>query len=266
MEELKILIDQLLVEKDLVVNVWKEILLGLDLPLLKIPPKNQEVKDEANVASTSRGEDALICSLENKEESWVLDSGASSYATSQKEFFKNYVSGNLGKFYLGNKQSCEIAGKCVVNIKLNGPEWELKNISKGAMIVVRGKKSGTLYKKVGACHLIAVATNESPNQWPQRLGHMSEKGIKVTHSKRKLPGLRRYMDYMLLTDEGEPEDYEEACQPTYASKWELAMKDYMKSLISNQTWELSKLPSGKKEFHNKLMYRVKENHDGSKRI
>lgn len=35
MEELKILIDQLLVEKDLVVNVWKEILLGLNLPLLK---------------------------------------------------------------------------------------------------------------------------------------------------------------------------------------------------------------------------------------
>lgn len=35
MEELKILIDQLLVEKDLVMNVWKEILLGLDLPLLK---------------------------------------------------------------------------------------------------------------------------------------------------------------------------------------------------------------------------------------
>jgi hypothetical protein len=76
---------------------------------------------------------------------------------------------------------------------------------------------------------------------------------------------RRYIDYMLLTDGGEPEDYEEACQTTDASKWELAMKDEMKSLISNQTWELAKLPMGKKALHNKWVYRVKEEHDGSKR-
>lgn len=157
----------------------------------RLPPKNQEVKDEANIASTSRGEDTLICSLENKEEYWVLDSGASFHATSQKEFFNNYVSGNLGKVYLGNEQSCEIAGKGVVKIKLGGSEWELKNvrhipdltknlisvgqlasegyktvfhgdqwkISKGAMTVARSKKSGTLYKTAGTCHLIAVAKN-----------------------------------------------------------------------------------------------------------
>jgi hypothetical protein len=29
---------------------------------------------------------------------------------------------------------------------------------------------------------------------------------------------RRYMDYMLMTDGGEPEDFEEACQTTDASK------------------------------------------------
>jgi len=44
---------------------------------------------------------------------------------------------------------------------------------------------------------------------------------------------RRYIDYMLLTDGGELEDYDEACQTTDANKWELAMKDKMKSLISN---------------------------------
>jgi len=43
------------------------------------------------------------------------------------------------------------------------------------------------------------------------------------------------------------------------------MKDKMKSLISNQTWELAKLPTGKKALHNKWVYRVKEDHDGSKR-
>ncbi|WVZ00646.1 hypothetical protein V8G54_026715 [Vigna mungo] len=184
--------------------------------------KNHEDKAEANVASTSGGEDALICSVENKEESWVLDSGASFHATSQKEFFENYVPGNLGNVCLGNEQSCEIVGKGAMKIKLNGSVWELKNvrhipdltknlisvgqlandgytivfhgdnwkISKGAMTIARGRKSGTLYKTEGACHLIAVAMNESPNLWHRRLGHMSEKGMRMMHSKGKLPSLR----------------------------------------------------------------------------
>ena len=72
-------------------------------------------------------------------------------------------------------------------------------------------------------------------------------------------------DYMLLTDGRELEDYDEACQTTDASKWELAIKDKMKSLISNQTWELTKLPIEKKALHNKWVYRVKEDRDSSKR-
>jgi hypothetical protein len=45
-----------------------------------------------------------------------------------------------------------------------------------------------------------------------------------------------------LTNAGEPECYDEACQGEDASKWELAMKEEMKLLVSNQTWELAKLP------------------------
>ena len=43
------------------------------------------------------------------------------------------------------------------------------------------------------------------------------------------------MNYLLLTDEGELEDYHEASYTRDASKWELAMKDEMQFLISNQT-------------------------------
>lgn len=39
-------------------------------------------KAEANVNSTLGGDNALIRSLENKKESWVLDFGASFHATS----------------------------------------------------------------------------------------------------------------------------------------------------------------------------------------
>ncbi|WVZ04917.1 hypothetical protein V8G54_018263 [Vigna mungo] len=546
-------------------------------PILRITVVSKTQR-QLSVGIVEKGEDALICSLENKEESWVLDSGASFHATSQKEFFENYVPGNLGKFTLAISN--------LVRLLLNGSVWELKNvrhipdltknlisvgqlandgyttvfhgdnwkISKGARTIARGRKSGTLYKTEGACHLIAVAMNENPNLWHRRLGHMSEKGMRIMHSKGKLPncilgkqkrvsfqrsaripkkerlelvhsdvwgptivsfiggkryfvtfidnhsrkvwtyflknksevfeafkiwkamvenetGLkikklrsdnggeyedtrfkkfcyehgirmertvpgtpqhngvaermnrtltkvvldrssqhsnllnqprsvssigaqntrrayvhisdqgrnkldrkskkctfigygedefgyrlwdnenqkmirsrdvifnekvmykdrnntcnnnseqsrpvyvemddvpetpiietpqseescenndneeidtpelsipapilrrssrphvpnRKYLNYILLTDEGEPENYEETCQMTDASKWELAMKDEMKSLMSNQTWELVELPVGKKALHNKWVYRVKEDHDGSKR-
>ena len=43
------------------------------------------------------------------------------------------------------------------------------------------------------------------------------------------------------------------------------MKDEMDSLLGNQTWELTKLPIGKKSLHNKWVYIIKNEHDGSKR-
>ena len=48
-------------------------------------------------------------------------------------------------------------------------------------------------------------------------------------------------------------------------KWKSAMKDEMDSLMSNQTWDLTELTEGKKALHNKWVFRIKEQHDGSKR-
>ncbi|KAE8706762.1 Retrovirus-related Pol polyprotein from transposon TNT 1-94 [Hibiscus syriacus] len=73
------------------------------------------------------------------------------------------------------------------------------------------------------------------------------------------------LHYLLLTDNGEPECYDEAMQVEDSVKWESSMKDEMDSLLSNQTWELAELPPGKKTLHNKWIYRIKEEHDGSKR-
>ncbi|KAE8713932.1 Detected protein of unknown function [Hibiscus syriacus] len=73
------------------------------------------------------------------------------------------------------------------------------------------------------------------------------------------------LHYLLLTDNGEPECYDEAMRVEDSVKWESSMKDEMDSLLSNQTWELAELPPGKKALHNKWIYRIKEEHDGSKR-
>ena len=43
------------------------------------------------------------------------------------------------------------------------------------------------------------------------------------------------------------------------------MKDEMNFLLGNQTWELTKLSVGKKALHNKWVYKIKNEHDDSKR-
>jgi hypothetical protein len=92
--------------------------------------------------------------------------------------------------------------------------------------------------------------------------------ITVRRSSRNIRPPQRFspsLFYILLTDGGEPESYDEALQIEDSIKWELAMKDEMNSLMTSQTWELTVLPQKKKALHNKWVYRVKEEHDGSKR-
>jgi len=74
------------------------------------------------------------------------------------------------------------------------------------------------------------------------------------------------LNYILLTDGGEPQTYKESLQDENSSKCELAMKDEMNSLLKNKTWKLTTLHEGKKALQNKWVYRVKTEHDGSKRF
>ena len=59
------------------------------------------------------------------------------------------------------------------------------------------------------------------------------------------------LHYLLLTDAGEPECFNEATQGNDTIEWELAMKDEMTSLQKNKTWSLTKLPEGKKALQNR---------------
>ena len=58
----------------------------------------------------------------------------------------------------------------------------------------------------------------------------------VQRSSRNIRPPHRYsptLNYLLLTDSGEPECYDEALRDENSSKWELAMKDEMDSLLGN---------------------------------
>ena len=62
---------------------------------------------------------------------------------------------------------------------------------KGAMVVARGTKSGTLYTTAGCINMAAVAEGGSSScLWHNRLGHMSAKGMKMLVAKGALEGLK----------------------------------------------------------------------------
>ena len=67
----------------------------------------------------------------------------------------------------------------------------LWKIVKGAMVVARGTKSGTLYTTAGCINMTAVTEGASGScLWHNRLGHMSPKGMKMMVAKGALEGLK----------------------------------------------------------------------------
>ncbi|KAL5769797.1 hypothetical protein ACOSP7_013951 [Xanthoceras sorbifolium] len=188
----------------------------------RAPKKDTGTQESANV--TEEAGDAMILSVNSPIESWILDSGASFHATPCREIMENYVNGNFGKVHLADDETLKIVGKGDIRLKLpNGSTWKLQGvrhipglkrnlisigqldgegycttfsgcewkITKGALVVARGKKCGTLYVTSNLENIVAVANSDGKsNLWHQRLGHMSEKGMKTLLSKGKLPDLK----------------------------------------------------------------------------
>jgi transposase InsO family protein len=184
----------------------------------------QSPKDKSVNATMEDHGDALILSLGSQLESWVLDSGASFHSCGDAEIMEHYTSGSFGKVYLADDEALEIIGKGDVRVKTpNGSTLTLHGvrhipglkrnllsvgqldeegyevtfgcstwkITKGAMVLARGKKEGTLYMTNNVQESIANAEDDGDaNLWHCRMGHMSEKGMKVLCSKRLLQGLK----------------------------------------------------------------------------
>ena len=87
----------------------------------------EEIK-EANVTGDVL-QDALILSVDNISDSWVVDSGASFHATPHRKHFLDYVQGDFGQVHLGDDAPCKIVGMGKVKIKQkNGNQWLLKEV------------------------------------------------------------------------------------------------------------------------------------------
>ena len=56
-----------------------------------------------------------------------------------------------------------------------------------------------------------------------------------------------------MTDEGEPESFEEAKEDTHSKKWLSAMQDEIDSLHENYTYKLVELPKGKRALRARIV-------------
>ena len=69
-----------------------------------------------------------------------------------------------------------------------GGTWK---VTKGVRVLACGKKTGTLYMTSSPRDTIVVAeASTNTSLWHRRLGHMSEKGMKMLRLRGKLPELK----------------------------------------------------------------------------
>jgi len=61
-----------------------------------------------------------------------------------------------------------------------------------------------------------------------------------------------------MGEEGEPKNYSEAISGDDSTKWIVAMQEEVESLLKNETWELVKLPEGKRVISCNWIFKRKE--------
>uniref|UniRef100_A0A2N9HUM1 Integrase catalytic domain-containing protein n=1 Tax=Fagus sylvatica TaxID=28930 RepID=A0A2N9HUM1_FAGSY len=161
--------------------------------------------------------------------SWLLDSTCSFHVTIHMSWFDTYRSVNCGSIRMGNDASCKVIGIGTIKIKMfdnvvrtlgevrHVPEMKknlislgtldskgysyksehgIMNVSKGAMVVMRGQRiNDNIYKLLGSTILGGVAIvfeseDDDTLLWHMRLGHMNEHGMRELHKRNLLVGIR----------------------------------------------------------------------------
>ncbi|KAL7171266.1 hypothetical protein ACSBR2_036000 [Camellia fascicularis] len=192
--------------------------------------KSMDKKQEDTTAVTT--DDLMVVCEDDcinfvgQESNWVIDSDASFHMTSRVDFFTTYTKGDYGCVQMGNEGLSKIIGMGDVCLKTNlGCKLLLKDVrlvpdiplhlisigkladedynnkfgdriwklTKGSLVVVKCKKTHTLYLMQGKiCKGIVNALKDdiSTKLWHKQLGHMSEKELQVLFKKELLPDLK----------------------------------------------------------------------------
>src|SRR5271168_194580 len=201
----------------------------------KAPDKGKGSHDapsaEAKTTSDEGGDVYLASSSTHVDhEAWLIDSGASFHFTPHREWFCEYEKYDGGDVFLGDDRKARIIGRRKVKLKLQGGrvrtlpgvlhipalarnlisvgklddagvktvfEKDTCKMVRGALVLMRGVRIGTLYKLQGStvvdgCNSSTVPENgvenlvvsgEKTMLWHQRLGHIREKVLRILHGK-----------------------------------------------------------------------------------
>ncbi|CAM8913540.1 unnamed protein product [Rhodiola kirilowii] len=174
-------------------------------------------QDTLGSATTENIADALVPSVKDPLETWVLDSGASIHCCGNADILEHYTSGKFGKAYLANNEPLEIVGKGDIQVKapdgfmlqlrgvrhIPGLKHNLlsvgqldedgyvvtfgcKNwkITKGARVIAQGKKEGTLYKMRNVRKGTIVASDYAISSFVA--GSLFGIGVVIGHLIRKI--------------------------------------------------------------------------------
>lgn len=163
-------------------------------------------------------------------DNWILDSGCSYHMCPNRDWFTTYQSTDGGVVLMGNNMSCKVVGIGTVRIKMHdgiirtltgvrhvpdlkknlislgtldflgykysySAEGGVLRVSKGALIVIKGKLTNGLYVLQGSTVIGAAAVSSSSDPdfyiiplWHMRLGHMSESGMTILSKRGLLDG------------------------------------------------------------------------------
>ena len=190
--------------------------------------KERKAADTSNVVSVAEGaENVLSVCTTSVGDAWIIDSGCSYHMCPNRDWFTTYQIIEGGVVLMGNNMSCKVIGIGTVKIKMHdgvvrtltevrhipelkknlislgtldsqgckySAEGGVLKVSKGALIVIKGKLVNGLYLLQGSTVVGAAAVSSSHNSeldtthlWHMRLGHMSEAGMSIL-SKRDLLG------------------------------------------------------------------------------
>ncbi|KAE8675254.1 hypothetical protein F3Y22_tig00111689pilonHSYRG00088 [Hibiscus syriacus] len=159
---------------------------------------------------------------------WLIDSGATYHMTSRREWFHHYEPVSGESVYSCNDHALEIICVGTIKLKMYDgtikvvrdvrhvkglkknllsyglldnnaskieTRKEIMKVIRGALVVLKGEKiAANLYMLNGETLLeaeasVASCSSDSAMLWHQKLGHMSEQGMKVLVEQKLLPGL-----------------------------------------------------------------------------
>ncbi|VFR03144.1 unnamed protein product [Cuscuta campestris] len=255
--------------------------------------ENSEQKpEEKNTTALASSDDDLfvigdhgLLNVACDDCTWVIDSGASYHITSHREYFSSYTSGDFGHVRMGNDGSSKIIGmgdvcletstgcrlvlrdvRHVPDIRLSlisagllddegyankfcDGRWKL---SRGSLIMARGRKQNSLYvMQARVCSGDANVADDASESQP----HSESLPPQLRRSTRvRKPSTRLSEDdFVLVTDGGEPETYDEAMSHVHREKCSYAGKREKKKQISRHTVQQPLFTTGSKAKRSRIV-------------